>query len=99
MNVEPFSEEFSFLFAHHQEPNEQAMVSLSILLNTSDATSKPYAIDYNTLLVSYHLWNGNTIEEFCQKQTISYFLFHPEQDSPVARESFYLDIREFLVGN
>jgi len=87
----------SFLFNNELAINSKSIFMLNLYLNGLD--KKPYTIDYNTLLMSYHLWKGDDIEDFCEKQTISYFLFNPLNDSAGAREAFYMDIREFLIGN
>ncbi|WP_350285285.1 hypothetical protein [uncultured Croceitalea sp.] len=89
----------SFLFDEELGLSDLSIFKLNLYLNAIDADAKPYQIDYNTLLMSYHLWKGSDLEEFCEKQTISYFLFNPQNDSAEAREAFYMDIREFLGGN
>lgn len=97
MKKNRLSHNSSFLLNNESFLETQSLYLLNLYLNTAEA--KPYSIDYNTLLMSYHLWKGDNIEEFCEKQTISYFLFNPHNDSSEAREAFYMDIREFLVGN
>ncbi|MDT0607031.1 hypothetical protein [Croceitalea rosinachiae] len=87
----------SFLFDSKDAIDEQSIFMLNLYL--SAIAEKPYTIDYNTLLMSFHLWKGSNIEEFCEKHTISYFLFNPQNDSAEAREAFFMDIREFLIGN
>ena len=87
----------SFLLDGEHDIDNQSIFMLNLYLNAVD--QKPYTIDYNTLLMSYHLWSGSDLEEFCEKQTISYFLFNPQNDSAEAREAFYMEIREFLGGN
>jgi len=89
----------SFLMNSENELEQSSFLKLSLYLNTPNYASKPYAIDFNTLLMSYHSWKGSDIEEFCEKHTISYFLLNPQNDSAEAREALYLDIREFLMGN
>ena len=97
MKKERLPHNSSFLLDSESSLDRQSLYLLNLYLNTEEA--KPYKIDYNTLLMSYHLWKGDKIEDFCEKQTISYFLFNPQNDSAEAREAFYMDIREFLVGN
>jgi len=87
----------SFLINSEYDIDYQSMFMLNLYLNEID--QKPYTIDYNTLLMSYNLWKGNDVEDFCEKQVISYFLFNPQNDSAEAREALYMDIREFLLGN
>ena len=77
---------------------EYSIFRLNLYLNGYSEAYKPYRIDYNTILTSYYLWGGQNLEEFCQDQTLSYFLMNPINDSPEAREAFSLEIREFLSG-
>ncbi len=78
---------------------EYSLFLLNLYLNGYGEKHKPYTIDYHTLLLSYHFWGKKSLEEFCQNQTLSYFLLHPNDDSAEAREAFYIEIREFLTGN
>ncbi|TAI49278.1 hypothetical protein [Flagellimonas allohymeniacidonis] len=79
--------------------NEPADLEYSIFkLNLFLNGCKPYTIDYQVLLMSYHFWKGKDLDEFCQEQTISYFLLNPLHDSVEAREAFCLEIREFLTN-
>ncbi|UOY07261.1 hypothetical protein L0P88_01610 [Muricauda sp. SCSIO 64092] len=89
----------SFLFNDKNELSPSSLIKLNLYLNTTDRNLKPYQIDYNILLLSYQAWSGRSLEEFCEKQTLSYFLFNPQNDSAEAREAMYMDIREFLMGN
>ena len=89
----------SFLFDEKNELHLSSLIKLNLYLNCSDNALKPYQIDYNVLLLSYQMWKGESLEEFCEKQTLSYFLFNPQNDSAEAREAMYMDIREFLMGN
>jgi hypothetical protein len=89
----------SFLFNEKGELDTSSLIKLNLYLNTTDQSLKPYQIDYNVLLLSYQMWGGKSLEEFCEKQTLSYFLFNPQNDSAEAREAMYMDIREFLMGN
>ena len=89
----------SFLFNDKNELDASSLIRLNLYLNSSDQSIKPYQIDYNVLLLSYQMWEGKSLEEFCEKQTLSYFLFNPQNDSAEAREAMYMDIREFLMGN
>jgi len=75
-----------------------SLLKLNVILNGMPDTAKPYKIDYTILLLSYQKWQGKDLEEFCHKQTISYFMFNPENDSAEAREALFFDIREFLLG-
>lgn len=93
--IQPHSS--SFLFNNEDNIDKHSIYMLNLYLNAFD--KKPYSIDYNTILMSYHLWKGSDIEDFCESQTVSYFLFNPQNDSAEAREAFYMDIREFLIGN
>ncbi len=77
---------------------EYSIFQLNLYLNGYDEVHKPYRIDYNILLMSYHLCKGIDLDEFCQDQTIGYFLLNPTQDSAEAKEAFYMEIREFLSG-
>lgn len=88
-----------FLFNEKRELSPSSLIKLNLYLNTSDQKRKPYNLDYNILLLSYQMWQGHDLEEFCEKQTLSYFLFNPQHDSAEAREAMYMDIREFLIGN
>ena len=81
------------------KPLEYSLFLLNLYLNGYGEKHKPYKIDYHTLLMSYHLWKNKDLDEFCQNQTLSYFLLHPSADSAEAREAFYFEIREFLGGN
>lgn len=78
---------------------DYSIFMLNLYLNGFDKEDKPYKIDYNTLLMSYHMWKGKDLDEFCQSQTLSYFLLNPNNDSAEAREAFCIEIREFLLGN
>lgn len=89
----------SFLFNDKNELDPSSLIKLNLYLYTADSANKPYQIDYNVLLLSYQMWEGSCLEEFCEKQTLSYFLFNPQNDSAEAREAMYMDIREFLMGN
>ena len=71
---------------------------LNLYLNGYGDQHKPYKIDYHILLVSYRMCKHQDLEEFCQDQTLGYFLLHPWDDSPEAREAFYIEIKEFLDG-
>lgn len=87
-----------FSFLTNEPANlDYSIFQLNLFLN-GEETSKPYKIDYHVLLMSYHLWGGRNLDEFCQKQTVSYFLMNPSNDSAEAREAFCLEIREFLLG-
>ncbi len=92
------TEFFSFLCDGNQELDAVSLIKFNLYLNTTDRRLKPYQIDYNILLLSYQMWKGKDLEEFCEKQTLSYFLFNPLHDSAEAREAMYMDIREFLIG-
>lgn len=81
----------SFL-STESENLDYSIFKLNLFLNGD----KPYKINYHVLLMSYHFCKGNSLEEFCHEQTVSYFLLNPTQDSVEAREAFYLEIREFL---
>ncbi|MEM8999773.1 MAG: hypothetical protein AAGB24_05875 [Bacteroidota bacterium] len=85
----------------NEESNDlkSSIFKLNLYLNAYEQENKPYKIDYNTLLLSYHMWKGKDLDEFCQKHTISHFLFNPNNDSAEAREAFYMEIREFLSGH
>lgn len=96
-NSKPLSD--SFLFDDNNQLDEASLIKLNLYLNATDRKEKPYHIDYNILLLSYQMWEGKNLEEFCKKQTLSYFLFNPQHDSAEAREAMYMDIREFLTGN
>ena len=88
----------SFLCDGNQNFEDFSLIKFNLYLNTTDKKIKPYQLDYNILLLSYQLWKGKDLEEFCEKQTLSYFLFNPQNDSAEAREAMYMDIREFLSG-
>ncbi|WP_435622841.1 hypothetical protein [Flagellimonas sp.] len=77
---------------------DYSIFRLNLYLNGLGDAYKPYKIDYHTVLTSYYLWGGKNLEEFCQDQTVSYFLMNPMNDSPEAREALSLEIREFLSG-
>ncbi|GMN09322.1 hypothetical protein MTsPCn9_02220 [Croceitalea sp. MTPC9] len=77
---------------------ENALITLNLILNGLNSDKKPYKIDYHMLMMSYSLWKGDNLDEFCHKQALSYFLFNPINDSAVAREALYIEIREFLTG-
>lgn len=77
---------------------DYSIFQLNLYLNAYDGVHKPYRIDYNTLLMSYHMCKGSNLDEFCQDQTIGYFLLNPLKDSAEAREAFYIEIQEFLSG-
>ena len=90
------SESFTFL-PTEKNTLETSIFYLNFYLNGFiDAEQKPYKIDYHTLLMSYQMWGGKDLDEFCHKQTISHFLFNPNDASEAAREAFFLEIREFL---
>ncbi|UJH67866.1 hypothetical protein [Allomuricauda sp. SCSIO 65647] len=88
----------TFLEFEEKQDLEQSVFWLNMYLNGFQEAKKPYRIDYNTLLMSYHLWKGDDLDEFCFDQANSYFLFNPEYDSRAAREALFLEIREFLAG-
>ena len=88
----------SFLFNEGKEPSLNSLINLNLILNGLEFDKKPYQIDYQVLLMSYSSWKGNNLDEFCHKQTLSYFLFNPQNDSAVAREALFIEIREFLAG-
>ena len=92
-NVSP-----SFLFGEDKPPCKDSLINLNLILNGLDNDKKPYQIDYQMLLMSYSLWKGTDLEEFCFKQALSYFLFNPQNDSAVAREALFIAIREFFTG-
>ncbi|SNZ00412.1 hypothetical protein [Flagellimonas pacifica] len=77
---------------------DYSIFQLNLYLNGYGELHKPYKIDYNTLLMSFHFWKGKDIDEFCQDQTLGYFLLNPTYDSAEAREAFCIEIREFLMG-
>ena len=93
------SESPCFLLDADHQLDAYSIFKLNIYLNALNDEEKPYLINYNTLLMSYHLWQGKNLDDFCEKQTISYFLLNPSHDSAEAREAMYLEIREFLGGN
>ncbi|AKA33917.1 MAG: hypothetical protein CMH48_11970 [Muricauda sp.] len=88
----------TFLDFEEKKELDRSVFWLNMYLNGFQPAKKPYKIDYNTLLVSYHLWQGDDLDEFCFDQANSYFLFNPEYDSRAAREALFLEIREFLSG-
>lgn len=88
----------SFLFEEDDKLSQDSLINLNLILNGLANDKKPYQIDYNTLLMSYSLWKGKNLDEFCHKQALSYFLFNPQNDSAVAREALYIEIREFFTG-
>ena len=98
MEQKPKPQEQSFLFDKDNHLDFNSLIKLNIYLNMENQDLKPYQIDYNVLLLSYQMWGGKSFEEFCRKQTLSYFLFNPQNDSAEAREAMYMDIREFLIG-
>ena len=98
MENNPRTKGHSFLFDDDQRLDHASLIKLNLYLNSTDKNFKPYQIDYNILLLSYQMWKGKDLEEFCEKQTLSYFLFNPQNDSAEAREAMYMDIREFLIG-
>jgi len=86
-------------FLKEDVPNlEYSLFKVNLILNAYGENRKPYTIDYHTLMMSYYLWGGSNLEEFCHKQALSYFLLNPLYDSAEAREAFSLEIREFLSG-
>ncbi len=97
------SEDFCFLFpkafTDDDKDFQRSIFRLNLYLGGAYNKQPPHRIDYNILLVSYHLWNGKDLDEFCRKQTLSHFLFNPEEDSIEAREAYYLEIWKFLAGN
>ncbi|MBS9461437.1 hypothetical protein LV716_13750 [Flagellimonas sp. HMM57] len=97
MNDNKSTPTFSFLTNEYSELDSSVFL-LNLYLNGYNASNKPYKIDYNTLLVSYHLWEGSDLDEFCHDQALGYFLFNPLNDSAEAREAFSIEIREFLSG-
>ncbi len=97
MNQKPNAQISSFLYDDKMNL-EYSIFCLNLYLNAFSDSDKPYKIDYQTVLTSYYLWKGKNLEEFCQDQTVSYFLMNPLNDSPEAREAFSLEIREFLSG-
>lgn len=96
------NDDFYFLCPTRLEEENKSLAAsifrLNLYLGGFQESQKPYQIHYNILLMSFHLWKGKDLDEFCHKQTISHFLFNPEQDSVEAREAYYLEIREFLTG-
>jgi len=88
----------SFLFEEDEKLCKDSLINLNLILNGLANDQKPYQINYNTLLMSYSLWKGKDLDEFCHKQALSYFLFNPQNDSAVAREALFIEIREFLIG-
>ncbi len=97
MNKNPGPQISSFLLDDKQNL-DYSIFRLNLYLNGLGDADKPYKIDYQTVLTSYYLWGGQNLEEFCQDQTVSYFLMNPLNDSPEAREALSLEIREFLSG-
>lgn len=95
--IEPF--QISSFLADDYRSLDYSVFLLNLYLNGYNTKDKPYSIDYNTLLMSYHAWKGRDLDEFCQSQTLSYFLLNPRNDSAEAREAFCIEIREFLLGN
>ncbi|MEM9646992.1 MAG: hypothetical protein AAF969_00820 [Bacteroidota bacterium] len=94
----PKSSQTSSFLTYESKSLDYSLFQLNLFLNGYDEVSKPYRIDYNTLLMSYHLSPGRNLDEFCEDQTIGYFLLNPAHDSAEAREAFCLEIREFLTG-
>ena len=90
--------QISSFLTNQPEDLDYSVFQLNLYLNAYADSLKPYKIDYHTILMSYHLWGKRDVEEFCQKQTVSYFLMNPMYDSPEAREALSLEIREFLTG-
>lgn len=87
----------SFLFKEDKLPCKDSLINLNLILNGLNNDKKPYQIDYQMLLMSYSLWKGSNLDEFCYKEVLSYFLFNPKNDSEVAREALFIEIREFLT--
>ncbi len=88
----------SFLFEENTKVCKDSLITLNLILNGLASEKKPYQINYHTLLMSYSLWQGTDLDDFCHKQALSYFLFNPQNDSEVAREALFIEIREFLAG-
>jgi len=80
----------SFLFEEDEKLCKDSLINLNLILNGLANDQKPYQINYNTLLMSYSLWKGKDLDEFCHKQALSYFLFNPQNDSAVAREALFI---------
>lgn len=97
MKNQIISESPTFL-AQEKGDFESSIYLLNLYLSSFEMKQKPYKIDYHTLLLSYKLWGGTDLDEFCHKQTISHFLFNPVEDSGAAREAFFIEIREFLFS-
>lgn len=88
----------SFLFNENKQPSKDSLINLNLVLSGLPSDKKPYHINYQMLLMSYAFWKGDDLDEFCYKQALSYFLFHPRNDSAVAREALFIEIREFFLG-
>jgi len=88
----------SFLFNEDKAPSKDSLINLNLILNGLENDKKPYQINYQLLLMSYSSWKGTNLDDFCHKEASSYFLFNPENDSAVAREALFFEIREFLTG-
>lgn len=88
----------SFLDGEY-ESLDYPIFQLNLYLNAYSDAQKPYKIEYNTLLASYHRWKGKDVDEFCLNQTVGHFLANPTiPDSIGVREAFCIEIREFLLG-
>ena len=71
---------------------------LNLYLGGFNAAKKPYKIHYQLLVMSWAQWGGKNLEDFCHRETLSYFLFNSKSDSPAAREAYYHEIKEFISG-
>lgn len=59
---------------------------------------EPFRVHYQLLLISWNKWAGKDLEEFCNRETLSYFLFNAKHDSPANREAYFNEIKEFISG-
>ena len=71
---------------------------LNLYLGGFEAARKPYKIHYQLLMISWEQWGKRKVDEFCHRETLSYFMFNAKMDSPVAREAYYHEIKEFITG-
>lgn len=57
-----------------------------------------FHVQYHLVLLSWKKWGKKNLDEFCQRETQSYFLFNPKSDSPEAREAYCAEIKAFISG-
>ena len=87
--------QFLSIYSLHQH---SILIYLNFIRSRPQGLLLPFRVQYQLVLLSWKKWGENNLDEFCQRETQSHFLFNPKSDSPEAREAYCAEIKAFISG-